>query len=57
MTTHFDFPREMVYGKKHLNKLANDDLKIASDQLVSVAKSSLIKASLYNKKEIISNWN
>ena len=26
MTTHFDFPREMVYGKKHLNKLSNDDL-------------------------------
>ena len=48
---------EIDYIDKYDYFIVNDDLKIASDQLISVAKSSLIKASLYDKKEIISNWN
>ena len=48
---------EIDYIDKYDYFIVNDDLKIASDQLVSVAKSSLIKASLYNKEEIVSNWN
>ena len=47
---------EIDYIDKYDYFIVNDDLKTASDQLVSVAKASLIKASLYNKKEIISNW-
>ncbi|MDC0933429.1 guanylate kinase [Arcobacteraceae bacterium] len=48
---------EIEYIDKYDYFIVNDNLEIASDQLVSVAKSSLIKASLYNKSEIISNWN
>ena len=48
---------EIDYIDKYDYFIVNDDLEIASDQLVSIAKSSLIKSSLYNKKEIISNWN
>lgn len=48
---------EIEYIDKYDYFIVNDDLVVASDQLVSVAKSSLIKASLYNKEEIISNWN
>jgi guanylate kinase len=47
---------EIEYIDKYDYFIVNDDLQIASDQLISVAKSSLIKASLYNKKDIISSW-
>ena len=48
---------EIEYIDQYDYFIVNDDLQIASDQLVSVAKSSLIKASLYDKKVVISNWN
>ena len=48
---------EIEYIDQYDYFIVNDDLKIASDQLVSIAKSSLIKASLYNKKDIVQNWN
>lgn len=48
---------EIEYIDQYDYFIVNDDLKIASEQLVSIARSSLIKASLYNKKEIIENWN
>lgn len=36
--------------------LINDDLLLASKQLVSIANSARIKASLYNKQEVITKW-
>jgi len=48
---------EIEYIDQYDYFIVNDDLKIASDQLVSVAKSSLTKASLYDKNAVISNWN
>ncbi|MGB5866247.1 MAG: guanylate kinase [Arcobacteraceae bacterium] len=48
---------EIEYIDKYDYFIVNDNLEIASEQLVSIARSSLIKASLYNKKEIIENWN
>ena len=48
---------EIEYIDKYDYFIVNDDLKIASEQLVSIARSSLVKASLYNKEEIIKNWN
>ena len=48
---------EIEYINQYDYFIVNDDLKIASDLLVCVAKSSLIKASLYDKKSIVSNWN
>ena len=47
---------EIDYIDQYDYFIVNDDLNIASDQLISIAKSSLIKASLYNKTEIISAW-
>jgi len=49
--------KEIEYIDQYDYFIVNDDLKIASEQLVSIAKSSLVKASLYNKKNIISQWN
>jgi len=48
---------EIEYIDQYDYFIVNDDLKIASEQLVSIARSSLVKASLYNKEEIIKNWN
>jgi len=48
---------EIEYIDQYDYFIVNDDLKIASDQLVSIAKSSLTKASLYDKSIVISNWN
>jgi len=48
---------EIEYIDKYDYFIVNDDLNIASEQLVSIARSSLVKASLYNKEEIIKNWN
>jgi len=48
---------EIEYIDQYDYFIVNDDLQIASDQLVSIAKSSLVKASLYNKKDIVKNWN
>ncbi len=36
--------------------LINDDLLLASKQLVSIANSARIKATLYNKEEVITKW-
>jgi len=49
--------KEIEYIDRYDYFIVNDNLKIASEQLVSIAKSSLIKASLYDKKNIISQWN
>ena len=48
---------EIDYIDQYDYFIVNDDLSVASDQLVSIAKSSLVKASLYNKKDIVENWN
>jgi len=49
--------KEISYIDKYDYFIVNDNLEEASAQLVSIAKSSLIKASLYNKDEIIQNWH
>lgn len=36
--------------------LVNDDLEVASKELLSIVKSARIKASLFNKEDIIKNW-
>jgi len=36
--------------------IVNDDLEVASKELVAIANITRIKAKLYNKEEIISNW-
>lgn len=48
---------EIKYIDRYDYFIVNDDLKVASEQLVSIARSSLIKASLYDKDLIIKNWN
>lgn len=48
---------EIEYIDQYDYFIVNDNLNTASKQLVSIARSALVKASLYNKKEIISNWN
>jgi guanylate kinase len=48
---------EIEYIDQYDYFIVNDDFDLAADQLVSIAKSSLIKGSLYNKEEIIFNWN
>ena len=49
--------KEIEYIDKYDYFIVNDDLQIASNQLISVAKSALIKSSLYDKKLIIESWN
>ena len=49
--------KEIDYIDKYDYFIVNDDLKVASDQLVSIAKSALIKASLFEKDKIIKEWN
>ena len=36
--------------------IINDDLEVASKELVAIANITRIKAKLYDKEEIISNW-
>jgi guanylate kinase len=48
--------KEIEYIDRYDYFIVNDDLKIASDQLVSIAKSALIKASLFDKEKIINQW-
>lgn len=36
--------------------IVNDDLEVASKELVAIANITRIKAKLYDKEEIISNW-
>lgn len=47
---------EIEYIDKYDYFIVNDDLEIASKLLVSIAQSSLTKASLYNKETVIQNW-
>lgn len=47
---------EINYFDKYDYFIINDNLEIASQQLISIARSSLVKVSLYNKYEIIKNW-
>jgi len=47
---------EIEYIDKYDYFIVNDNLSLASEQLVSIARSALVKASLYNKKEIVKNW-
>jgi len=48
---------EIDYIDKYDYFIVNDDLEIASKQLVSVAQATLIKSSLYDKEFVIKNWN
>lgn len=48
--------KEIDYIDQYDYFIVNDDLKVASDQLVSIARSSLIKASLFDKESIIKDW-
>ena len=48
---------EIEYINKYDYLIINDDLSVASDQLTSIAKSALLKASLFDKDEIIKYWN
>ncbi|PIF04459.1 MAG: guanylate kinase [Arcobacter sp.] len=48
--------KEIEYIDKYDYFIVNDNLELASEKLVSIAKSSLIKASLFDKKQIINNW-
>jgi len=49
--------KEIEYIDKYDYFIVNDDLQIAANQLISVAQSSLIKSSLYDKDIIVKNWN
>lgn len=48
---------EIDYIDKYDYLIVNDNLEEASKQLISIARSSLIKASLYNKNDIVKSWN
>jgi len=47
---------EIEYIDQYDYFIVNDDLHVASKQLVSIAQSALIKASLYEKETIVNNW-
>ena len=56
--------KRIINAKKEIESIneydyfiVNDDLEIASNQLISVAKSALIKSSLYDKNLIVKSWN
>ena len=49
--------KEIEYIDKYDYFIVNDDFNIASNQLISVAQSALIKSSLYNKNTIVKHWN
>ena len=48
--------KEIAYIDQYDYFIINDDLEIASKQLVSIATSALIKSSIYDTKNIIKNW-
>jgi len=48
---------EIKYIDQYDYFIVNDDLKHSSTQLISVAQSALIKASLYDKDTIIKTWD
>jgi len=48
---------EIEYIDQYDYFIVNDDLEIASKQLVAIAQSSLVKSSLYDKNLIVTNWN
>jgi len=47
---------EINYIDQYDYLIVNDDLTIAADQLISIAKAALIKSSLFDTKSIIKNW-
>ncbi len=49
--------KEIEYIDKYDYFIVNDDLQEASNQLISIAKSALIKSSLYDKNLIVKSWN
>ena len=49
--------KEIDYIDKYDYFIVNDDLNTASDQLIAIAKSALIKASLFDKEIIMKEWN
>ena len=48
---------EIEYIDQYDYFIVNDDLAIASKQLVAIAQSALVKSSLYDKDLIVTNWN
>lgn len=48
--------KEINYIDKYDYFIVNDDLDSASTKLISIAKSALVKSSLFDKKEIIAKW-
>jgi guanylate kinase len=48
--------KEINYIDTYDYFLVNDDLNKAAQELISVAKASQIKATLFDKEEIIKNW-
>jgi len=48
--------KEIKYIDKYDYFLVNDNLDIASKQLISIAQSALLKAKLFDKEAIIEKW-
>jgi guanylate kinase len=48
--------KEIKYLDKYDYFIVNDDLNIASQQLVCIASSAMIKATLYDKDLLIKKW-
>ncbi|MEA3513649.1 MAG: guanylate kinase [Campylobacterota bacterium] len=48
---------EINYVDQYDYLIINDDLELASKQLISIANTALVKASLFDKEFIIKKWN
>ena len=48
--------KEIEYIDKYDYIIINDDLEVASTQLIAVAQASLIKSKLYDKAQLIDGW-
>lgn len=48
--------KEIEYIDRYDYFIVNDDLQLASKQLVSIATSALTKATLFEKKDIMKKW-
>jgi guanylate kinase len=48
--------KEIKYIDKYDYLVINDDLALASDQLIAIAKSAMVKSSLYDHKQIQNMW-
>ena len=48
---------EIEYINKYDYFIINDDLETASQQLISVASSAMVKSSLYDSAKIVQKWN